>query len=346
MVLCGVVIALMAVPSHQTRARRTCFTTFLPGAGVTSTSSSSRSSPFRGVRGGSRGCVHPRFHSTVLAASKNKNKSKKKKNSGTTANKFGSSSGGFGVASAPTASAATKPTIEGESRAWQPSTSSRPPPPSRPAVSAPAGQLPDDDFATFPPLSPDTLKSVMGVDVFDMPPRGIPASERGQEQALPSQVLECIRNRHGLEEFAGGRRLLDPEYAHDKAADGEKTREGGDGNAACKGLLFPGLRLLHAEPPVIGVDDFFTPEECDEYVSRSVSPTPAAPAAGAAGTAGPHMQRSATLGADVDAVAQVGMREASDSSEKVCGRSYGFVSSYLNHVDGVSACRPLALASG
>lgn len=37
-------------------------------------------------------------------------------------------------------------------------------------------------------------------------------------------------------------------------------------------MLFPGLRLLHAEPIVIGVDDFFTPEECDEYISRSVSP--------------------------------------------------------------------------
>lgn len=148
----------------------------------------------------------------------------------------------------------------------------------------------------------------MGVDVFDLPPRGIPASERGQEQALPSQVLECIRNRHGLEEFAGGRRLLDPEYGtHETAEEGEKKvkkrREGGG-----KGLLFPGLRLLHAEPPVISVDDFFTPGECDEYVSRSLSPPPpAAPAAaGAAGEeTGPHMQRSATLGADVDAVAQV-----------------------------------------
>ncbi|CAN0054991.1 unnamed protein product, partial [Hapterophycus canaliculatus] len=36
-------------------------------------------------------------------------------------------------------------------------------------------------------------------------------------------------------------------------------------------LLFPGLRLLHAEPPVVGVDNFFTSEECDAYVSRSVS---------------------------------------------------------------------------
>lgn len=169
----------------------------------------------------------------------------------------------------------------------------------------------------------------MGVDVFDLPPRGIPASERGQEQALPSQVLECIRNRHGLEEFAGGRQLLDPEY-------GLHEPEGGYGGGG-EGLLFPGLRLLHAEPPVIGVDDFFTPGECDEYVSRSVSPPPAAPASeGAAGGKGPHMQRSATLGADVDAVAQVrkdgGMWRGSSGKHAVVvlGESFvGFLGSWL-----------------
>ena len=147
------------------------------------------------------------------------------------------------------------------------------------------------------------LRSVMGVDVFDLPPRGIPASERGQEQALPAQVLSCIRDRHGLEEFAGGHRLLDPEYGKPARSSDEDESDSPAG-----GLLFPGLRLLHAEPPVIGVDDFFSSQECDEYVSRSVSPTPPPPASasgGAGGAAGPHKQRSATLGADVDAVAQV-----------------------------------------
>ncbi|CAN0015056.1 unnamed protein product [Ectocarpus sp. 12 AP-2014] len=176
----------------------------------------------------------------------------------------------------------------------------------------------------------------MGVDVFDLPAGGIPASERGQQEALPPQVLECIRGRHGLQEFAGGRRLLDPEYygADGEAGDaalagsssssrspaaaaaaavgGGEKKEGGDDTAAKSRLLFPGLRLLHAEPPVIGVSDFFTDEECDEYISRSVSPPPPAAVTsgeaagvGAAATgSGPHMQRSATLGADVDAVAQ------------------------------------------
>lgn len=91
------------------------------------------------------------------------------------------------------------------------------------------------------------------------------------DMALPScsKVLECIRHRHGLPEFAGGRVLLDPEYEYDENATFAASEDnGGEG----RGLLFPGLRLLHAEPIVIGVDDFFTPEECDDYISRSVSP--------------------------------------------------------------------------
>lgn len=321
-VLCGAVVALMTVPTHQATARRTCF---------------SSSSPWpwpsfavqQGARcGRGRAHGHPRQQSTALAAaSKNKNKSKKKKNSGAAGHRSDNSSssggGGFGAAaSAPAAAAATSPPIAaGESRPLVGSKSTAAP---KPAASAAAGQLPDDDFATFPPLSPDNLKSVMGVDVFDLPPTGIPASERGQEQALPPQVLECIRSRHGLEEFAGGRRILDPEYTHETdAQEDDEKREGGG-----EGLLFPGLRLLHAEPPVIGVDDFFTPGECDEYVSRSLSPPPAAPAsAGAAGENGPHMQRSATLGADVDAVAQVRLEKAPGSPQvkaRSCGPCVGF----------------------
>lgn len=33
--------------------------------------------------------------------------------------------------------------------------------------------------------------------------------------------------------------------------------------------LFPGMRLLHADPVVFEVEDFFTPEECDAYVAMS-----------------------------------------------------------------------------
>ena len=33
--------------------------------------------------------------------------------------------------------------------------------------------------------------------------------------------------------------------------------------------LFPGIRLLHADPVVFEVEDFFTPEECDAYVAMS-----------------------------------------------------------------------------
>lgn len=78
--------------------------------------------------------------------------------------------------------------------------------------------------------------------MFDLPPRGIPASERGQEQALPSQVLECIRSRHGLEEFAGGHLLLDPEYGPAEAAASGGTAVSEEDDEG-RGLLFPGMYL-------------------------------------------------------------------------------------------------------
>lgn len=185
----------------------------------------------------------------------------------------------------------------------------------------------------------------MGVDVFDLPPGGVSAREASQQDALPHQVLACIRDRHGFPEFAGGMQLLDTAYVSEVAGVGAEVGEeattteasaaaaaseealetfAGDGEELSRGLgdgrresppqlLFPGLRLLHAEPPVVGVDDFFTSDECDQYIARSLYPPPPSqgptPGSGSGdGGGGVHMQRSATLGADVDAVAQVRIR--------------------------------------
>lgn len=38
--------------------------------------------------------------------------------------------------------------------------------------------------------------------------------------------------------------------------------------------LFPGIRLLHADPVVFEVEDFFTPEECDAYIAMSTEKLP------------------------------------------------------------------------
>lgn len=51
------------------------------------------------------------------------------------------------------------------------------------------------------------------------------------------QVLDRIRERHGFKSF------------NDK--------------------LFPTIRLLHADPVVLEVEDFFTPKECETYVKMS-----------------------------------------------------------------------------
>ena len=224
---------------------------------------------------------------------------------------FGASSGLATSTATPTA---TDPTLTSEVKTTpRETTAASPGTASRQNVAPQQAELPDDDFATFPPLSPATLESVMGVDVFDLPEGGVTAREEGQETALPRQVLECIRDRHGMLEFGGGRKLLDAEYCDPNSDENKAGGMGGTDEEEHRRprplLLFPGLRLLHAEPPVIGVDDFFTAEECDAYVSRSLSPAPAPLADGGSDVARPHMQRSATLGADVDSVAQVSDHE-------------------------------------
>ena len=179
--------------------------------------------------GGAPHHARPQYFSTALGAAGGKGKSskaaKKKKNGSSREGGGGSGGsggsnggGGFGASTAATAvkpsgKASTSPTTPtststgaaaATAAAAGTTTTHRP--------SRPAALLPDDDFATFPPLSPDTLKSVMGVDVFDLPPGGVSAKETSQQDALPPQVLDCIRDRHGFLEFAGGMRLLDTAY--------------------------------------------------------------------------------------------------------------------------------------
>lgn len=126
-------------------------------------------------------------------------------------------------------------------------------------------------------------------------------------------MLECIRERHGLPEFAGGHRIVDPEYVRDEAAAAADSfsfsysdaRAGGGGRRKRRSrprgeaFPFPGLRLLHAEPIVIGVDDFFTSEECDEYVAKSMAHTPLREFVSSAGM-GPFEQPEAALGGGGD----------------------------------------------
>eukprot|EP00903_Cladosiphon_okamuranus_P008572 g8223.t1 len=92
--------------------------------------------------------------------------------------------------------------------------------PKRPSV----GDLPEDAFSQFPPLTEQQKKTLVGV-------------QQGAGSGIPSEVRNRIRERHGFEGF------------DDK--------------------LFPGIRLLHADPVVFEVENFFTPQECDAYVAMS-----------------------------------------------------------------------------
>lgn len=138
----------------------------------------------------------------TMGAAKNK-AAKKRKGSPSRGASSGSSKGSGGGFGAPSATdvksnegrarrekaeavAALTSTMAGLDRRGQ---GSPPPTPAAAEQQSIHGELPDDDFATFPPLSAGTLKSVMGVDVFDMPPGGVTAASEGQQNALPLQVL-------------------------------------------------------------------------------------------------------------------------------------------------------------
>jgi len=58
---------------------------------------------------------------------------------------------------------------------------------------------------------------------------------------------------------------------------------------------FSEFRVLHVDPLVLAVDDFFTDEECDRYVAMSANPT---------GDDSPYQTRSKTVGKDHQAKAQ------------------------------------------
>ncbi|CAM9612529.1 unnamed protein product [Choristocarpus tenellus] len=100
------------------------------------------------------------------------------------------------------------------------------------------GALPEDDFARFPPLSPDVQSTLVGVEKYGLPSGGRPIAEA----PFPSEVLQQIREKHGFLDF-------------DASAD-----------------TFPGMRLLHADPVVLEIENFFTNEECDNYIAMSVDP--------------------------------------------------------------------------
>lgn len=66
-------------------------------------------------------------------------------------------------------------------------------------------ELPDDDFATFPPLSSVTFEFIMELDVFELPTGSVATRDRGQQATFPVQTLEYIREYHGMQDFGVGR---------------------------------------------------------------------------------------------------------------------------------------------
>ena len=150
----------------------------------------------------------------------------------------------------------------------------------KPAVAAAAapeigGVLTDADYSTFPRLLPSVMRTIEA----ELPPSASSAAEADSSTGgspLPPPMQGRLAAVHGFPNFDGV----------------------GSGATDCR---FPGIRVLHAEPPVLCVDDFFTPEECDRYIALSLAADDES--GGVGGTRSVRVQ-SKTLGKDADAAAQ------------------------------------------
>lgn len=176
----------------------------------------------------------------------------------------------------------------------------------------------DDDYAAFPALEPQVQETIVAYqgDV----------TEQGQE--LPNEMYERLDQIYGFHNFnylteeteatslgdllaAPGAEepisemsdLLKPSAPTDLSGlfgtpsntDSPATST----DLPCLSSLppFSEFHVLHADPLVISIDNFFTDEECDRYVAMSEAPASKSASA-------PEMTRSKTVGKDANAKAQ------------------------------------------
>ena len=179
----------------------------------------------------------------------------------------------------------------------------------------------DDDYAAFPALEKEVKETILPVqgDV----------SLEGTE--LPKEVYDRLAQIYGFSQFnyeqqddeedtvslgdmlssSQTSELGNKQTAAIDFADILATATGGEvaesalpfqnmdasTDWSCLSRLppFPDFRVLHVDPLVLAVEDFFTDEECDRYVKMSEAPS---------SKNGPQMTRSKTVGKDALAKAQ------------------------------------------
>ena len=184
-------------------------------------------------------------------------------------------------------------------------------------------KTPDDDYAAFPALEPQVQETLVQSSGE--------IKEQGEE--LPDEVYERLDQIYGFQNFnyldveeesasslgdllsASSNQkqkpiqemsdLLKPSSSADftdllgtKSTERIPRRIRSSSDLPCLSLLpaFTDFHVLHVDPLVISIDDFFTNDECDRYVSMSEAPSKSSSA--------PEMTRSKTVGKDANAKAQ------------------------------------------
>ncbi len=182
---------------------------------------------------------------------------------------------------------------------------------------------PNDDYASFPALEPQVQETLVQSSGE--------IKEQGEE--LPNEMYERLDQIYGFQNFnyldveeesasslgdllsasnnqkqkpiQEMRDLLKPSSPADftdllgtKSTESDTSKKPSSSDLPCLTLLpaFTDFHVLHVDPLVISIDDFFTHDECDRYISMSEAPSKSSSA--------PEMTRSKTVGKDADAKAQ------------------------------------------
>ena len=161
-----------------------------------------------------------------------------------------------------------------------------------------------DDTAAFPELEPEVAKTLLAF-----------YGDNSKAQDLSTEIYERLAGIYGFRSF---NYLIDdaPDMTLEDLLSSSPAKSSNladmlqsppIGNLAIKGQpaaftlsripAFDKFRVLHVDPLVIVVDEFFTPEECDEYIQKSSLSSLKSPFS-------PMESRSKTVGKDASAKAQ------------------------------------------
>jgi len=112
------------------------------------------------------------------------------------------------------------------------------------------------DYAILPPLEPHIQATL------------IPADTNMVSGSLPLEMYDRLDQIYGFPNFNFNPASMD--VVNDSIVDNGREKEQELFKSLAKIPAFQNFRVLHIDPMVLVLDDFFTMEECDRYVSSSI----------------------------------------------------------------------------